>query len=75
MRLDGDRRKDFIVKEENFHNYIEPYYDVKLAIDDRPKVIEMWKTLGIQTLWVANGYMTEHEGYDLTDKSVIPPEN
>ena len=75
MRPDGDTRKDFIMKLENYHDYIEPFYDVKLAIDDRPKVIEMWKWLGIQTLWVANGYMTEGEGYDLTDKSIIPPEN
>lgn len=55
QRKQGDMRKDDIVKEEIFWRDIAPYYDVKLAIDDRNQVVEMWRRLGIECWQVNHG--------------------
>lgn len=47
MRADGDTRPDEIVKEEIYHNSIEPKYTVLGVFDDRPKVARMWKRMGL----------------------------
>lgn len=52
MRPDGDYRDDGIVKTEIYQNLIEPHYNVKYAIDDRPRVIEAWKALNIPVIEV-----------------------
>ena len=52
-----DYRPDYIVKEEIYRRDIEPKYDVKFAIDDRPAVIRLWRSLGITTFAV--GDLTE----------------
>lgn len=50
MRTFKDMRKDAIVKRELFDNFIRSKYNVVLAIDDRPVVVRLWRSLGIQTL-------------------------
>ena len=45
-----DFRPDDIVKKEIYVNDIEPYYDVVLWVDDRPRVLRMLHSLGIPTL-------------------------
>jgi hypothetical protein len=55
MRKDGDFRDDTIIKEEIYREYIEPFYDVLFAIDDRKKVVNMWRRLGIIALHCAEG--------------------
>ena len=55
MRANGDFRSDEIVKEEIFHNEIEPHYDVKFVIDDRNKVVKMWRRIGLRCLQVQEG--------------------
>ena len=50
MRKENDSRRDEIVKEEIYHEYIEPYYGVLCAIDDRPRCVRLWQRLGIITL-------------------------
>lgn len=50
MRKTGDQRKDSIIKEEIFWEYIEPKYNVIAVIDDRDQVVEMWRNLGLKTL-------------------------
>lgn len=50
MRRGGDRRPDTVVKRERYREQIAPRYDVRLAVDDRPKVIEMWREEGIYVL-------------------------
>lgn len=50
MRKTGDGRKDSIIKEEIFWEYIEPKYNVIAVIDDRDQVVEMWRNLGLKTL-------------------------
>lgn len=55
MRHMKDRRPDYEYKEESIRAILEDY-DVKMAIDDRPAIIEVYKSLGVQALHVANGY-------------------
>jgi hypothetical protein len=52
MRADGDTRPDSVVKREMYLEQIEPYFDVQFAIDDRPQVVETWRSLGIPVLHV-----------------------
>ena len=50
MRGRKDNRKDFIVKEELYTEYIKPYYNINMVIDDRPQVIRQWVQLGLQVI-------------------------
>lgn len=55
MRATGDHRKDAIIKQEIFDNYIRPHYNVKFVLDDRDQVIDMWRSLGLKALQVEPG--------------------
>ena len=55
MRPAGDRRKDSVVKRELFDQHIREQYDVRMVIDDRDKVVEMWRSLGLTVLQCAEG--------------------
>lgn len=55
MRDDGDMRSDTVVKRELYDNHIEPYYHVDYVLDDRNKVVAMWRGLGLSVLQVADG--------------------
>ena len=50
MRSPGDRRQDTEVKREYYRQEIAPRYDVRIVIDDRPRVIEMWREEGCYVL-------------------------
>lgn len=50
MRPVGDRRPDTVVKRELYRRHVAPTHDVRLVIDDRPKVIEMWREEGLYVL-------------------------
>jgi len=54
MRGDKDRRQDDVVKREILNKYI-PKDQVKLVIDDRPRVIRMWREQGLDVLDVGDG--------------------
>lgn len=57
MRPARDHRKDDIVKEEIYQEYIKDAYSVIYAFDDRISVADVWKSHGIPTLIVdANLY-------------------
>lgn len=47
MRQDGDNRSDEIIKKEFYDDCIKDKYNVKFVIDDRPKVIRMWRSIGL----------------------------
>lgn len=47
MRDSGDNRSDAIVKNEIYCRYIEPHYNVLAVFDDRPRVVSMWRSLGL----------------------------
>jgi hypothetical protein len=52
-----DFRKDYVVKKELYHKYVEPSYHVVGAIDDRPQVLRMWHELGIPTFAVGTPWI------------------
>jgi hypothetical protein len=55
MRPVGDNRKDSVVKMELFDKYVRNRYDVRYVLDDRNQVVEMWRSLGLTVLQVADG--------------------
>lgn len=55
MRPHGDKRSDQIIKRELYVNHIEPKYNVACVFEDRNKVVEMWRSLGLLCLQVCEG--------------------
>jgi predicted kinase len=55
MRKTGDNRCDTVVKQELFEEHIEPFFNVLFVLDDRDRVVRMWRELGIPCLQVAEG--------------------
>jgi hydroxymethylpyrimidine pyrophosphatase-like HAD family hydrolase len=54
MRRTGDYRADDIVKRELYDEHISPQ-EVLLVLDDRTKVVNMWRSLGLTCFQVAPG--------------------
>lgn len=50
MRKERDFRSDVIVKQELFDEHIRGKYNVVFVIDDRPRVLDMWCSMGLFTL-------------------------
>ncbi|WP_190822050.1 phosphatase domain-containing protein [Saccharopolyspora pogona] len=55
MRNAGDTRRDSVVKKELFDQHIRHNYWVEFVLDDRNQVVEMWRSLGLTCLQVAEG--------------------
>lgn len=55
MRPIGDTRNDAIVKNELFEKYIAGKYNVDFVLDDRNRVVDMWRAKGLKVLQVADG--------------------
>ena len=55
MRPHNDKRPDQVVKKELYEKYIEPDYNVSCVFEDRNKVVEMWRELGLLCLQVCEG--------------------
>lgn len=55
MRTEGDYRPDDIVKKEIYDTVIKDKYNVFLVLDDRTRVVNMWRSLGLQCFQVAPG--------------------
>ena len=55
MRPAGDRRRDSIVKAELFDRKVRDEYRVLVVLDDRKQVVDMWRSLGLTCLQVAEG--------------------
>lgn len=56
MRNAGDLRCDTVIKREIFEEQIEPHWDVQFVLDDRDRVVNMWREeLNIPCLQVAYG--------------------
>lgn len=55
MRKEGDRRPDHVIKKEIYNTYIKDKFDIKFVLEDRGRVVEMWRYLGIRCLQVASG--------------------
>lgn len=48
-----DFRDDTIVKREIFEEYIQPSYETLFVVDDRNKIVKMWRDLGLICLQCA----------------------
>jgi hypothetical protein len=55
MRAAGDDRPDELVKRELYERHVAPRYSVTAVIDDRMKVVRMWRELGLTVMQVAEG--------------------
>ena len=55
MRADSDRRSDDIVKRELLARIRGDGFDPQLAIDDRKRVVDMWRSEGLICAQVAEG--------------------
>lgn len=56
MRKTGDSRHDDVVKKEMFDNHIKGHYNVLAVIDDRAKVVRMWRSMGLPVFDVGTGH-------------------
>lgn len=55
MRPAGDNRTDAIVKLELFREHVAPRYHVLGVVDDRQRVVDMWRRVGLFCAQVAPG--------------------
>lgn len=56
MRADGDCRPDQVVKRELYEKHVQGVHEVEGVIDDRAKVVRMWRDeLGLTVLQCADG--------------------
>ncbi|MBX7135372.1 MAG: hypothetical protein K1X67_22100 [Fimbriimonadaceae bacterium] len=55
MRPNGDSRPDEVVKEELFRRHVESSYSVVGVLDDRDRVVRMWRRIGLVCFQVADG--------------------
>lgn len=55
MRHEGDNRNDIIVKKEFYDEYVKDKYNVLAVFDDRDRVVQMWRSLGITCLQCGYG--------------------
>jgi predicted kinase len=55
MRTAGDRRPDEVIKRELYESILQNKYNVLAVFDDRNKVVNMWRELGILCCQVNDG--------------------
>ncbi|MFJ6793285.1 AAA family ATPase [Streptomyces sp. NPDC091268] len=53
MRAAGDTRRDDIVKAELFNAHVRHRYAVRVSLDDRDRVVAIWRRMGLAT-WQVN---------------------
>ena len=50
MRKVGDHRQDDVVKSEIYQREIKNQYEILFVVEDRLKVVEMWRRIGLTCL-------------------------
>lgn len=55
MRPTDDRREDSIVKQELYERFIKGRYNIRFVLDDRNRVVDMWRRNGLKCFQVAEG--------------------
>lgn len=55
MRREHDKRDDVDVKYDIYSELFKDKYDIEVVIDDRPKVIRMWRAAGLSVIDVGPG--------------------
>lgn len=51
MRPLADRRRDDVVKRELYLTRVKPFWDLRVMLDDRQRVVDMWRDLGEFPCW------------------------
>lgn len=55
MRPNNDFRSDELVKEDLYYDEVEKRYDILFVVDDRQRVVDAWRKLGLVCLQCARG--------------------
>jgi len=55
MRKTGDDRNDAIIKKELFEAHVEKNFQVFFVLDDRNRVVDLWRSLGLTCFQVQEG--------------------
>lgn len=55
LRLEGDFRKDDVVKSEIYEREIEPHFNIIGVFDDRDRIVKMWRDKGLFCMQVNYG--------------------
>jgi hypothetical protein len=55
MRTENDNRADEVVKRELYERHVKELHQVVAVLDDRNKVVKMWRELGLLCLQVQEG--------------------
>lgn len=55
MRPAKDNRQDALIKQEIYEQHIKGKYEVRCVLDDRNRVVKMWREQGLKVLQVAEG--------------------
>ncbi|MDJ0380015.1 AAA family ATPase [Streptomyces sp. G-G2] len=53
MRASGDHRQDDVVKAELFDRHVRDRFAVRVSLDDRDRVVAIWRRMGLPT-WQVN---------------------
>lgn len=51
----GNKLDDTIIKKDIYEQYIKPRFNVRFVLDDRDRVVKMWREQGLKVLQVAEG--------------------
>lgn len=55
MRPKGDKQQDSTLKHRAYNEYIKDKYEVELVLEDRTRVVKMWREIGLTCFQVCNG--------------------
>jgi predicted kinase len=55
MRPENDQRRDDIVKAELFDAHVRDRFNVRMSLDDRTRVVNLWRRMGLPCWQVAPG--------------------
>jgi predicted kinase len=51
----GQKLDDTIIKKDLYDKWVKPRYNVKFVLDDRNRVVDMWRSIGLKVLQVGEG--------------------
>ena len=51
----GNKLDDTIIKKDIYEQWIKPRFNVRFVLDDRDRVVKMWREQGLKVLQVAEG--------------------
>lgn len=54
-RSEKDFRSDAVIKSELFNAHVRDNYCIEYVLDDRRQVVQMWRSMGLRVLQVADG--------------------